>query len=109
MPPATPPSTAWQAAEGLVVPTGGDFAELPATMAAQPSLQDSLRTLLHGLLARTGAVRAVLLWYEGGHAGQAVDARAANADGRQPASTLTVDQPDTRLKDAAEEAIDQGM
>jgi RND family efflux transporter MFP subunit len=109
LPPATPPSTAWQAAEGLVVPTGGDFAELPATMAAQPSLQDSLRTLLHGLLARTGAVRAVLLWYEGGHAGQAVDARAANADGRQPASTLTVDQPDTRLKDAAEEAIDQGM
>lgn len=78
-------------------------------MAAQPSLQDSLRTLLHGLLARTGAVRAVLLWYEDGHAGRAVDARTASDDGRQPASTLTVDQPHRRLQDAAEEAIDQGV
>lgn len=84
------------------------FTELPAAMAAQPSLQDSLRTLLHGLLTATHARRAVLLWYDDGHAGAAFEALAAGEDGPEPQGR-PLPTPDILLKDAAEEAIDQGV
>ncbi|HIV70592.1 MAG TPA: efflux RND transporter periplasmic adaptor subunit [Candidatus Aquabacterium excrementipullorum] len=78
-------------------------------MAAQPSLQRSLLTLLHGLLSRTGATRAVLLWYEDGHAGQALEAHGPGAGGQQPSGHQNGSAPDALLRDAAEEAIDQGI
>lgn len=78
-------------------------------MAAQPSLQDSLRALLRGLIDRCGAHRAVLLWYERGHATQGFEVRCLPGDEPLQVISQPLSAPDTLLKDAAEEAIDQGV
>ena len=78
-------------------------------MAAQPRLQDSLRTLLHALIERTGARRAVLVWYERGHADQGHEARIEGVGGHALNSSQPLPSPDARIRDAADEAIDQGV
>lgn len=109
MPPANTPSPARQAAQGVVATNGGTFAELLAGMAAHTRLHDSLRTLLHGLLARCDAHRAVLLWYEKGHAGQGFEVRQVDDGGGPLVTGRALGTPDALIRDAAEEAIDQGV
>lgn len=107
LPPATPTHPAWQAANEVVATSGSPISDLPAAMAAQPNLQDSLRTLLFALLERTRAQRAVLVWYDDGHAAEVFEARAAG-HGDLP-SWHPMPAPDALLKDAVEEAVDQGV
>lgn len=76
-------------------------------MAAQPHLQGSLKTLLCTLLEHTGAQRAVLVWYDKGHAAEAFEARAAGHG--HPPSWHVTPVPNALLKDAVEEAVDQGV
>ena len=78
-------------------------------MATQSSLQGSLRVLLHALAERTGASRAVLLWYEHGHADQGHEVRLGAQGEGMHLSSQPLPSPEALLRDAAEEAVDQGV
>jgi multidrug efflux pump subunit AcrA (membrane-fusion protein) len=88
--------------------TSSDKSEaLLSSLLACPELQASVHALLKGLMARAGANRAALSWYEHGHARLALQLQA-QGDGRvglDPAAAARAEE----LSAAMEESIDQGV